>query len=213
MSPMYLIGVIAIAAMLVYVFWYQAQVRKAVAAGHGPIMFHNTYAGCFSTLAEGEYIIALWQGLAYIGSQSTAARIGGAVLNEIRSKTTGTTKYTPQVFVALTSNGRVLVAQEYSEGGQRGHYQEVCTWPTSASAVTGATAVPDHQGTPPKNPFNPALPLELTMLTGPDGNQYPCWLSAHSLEVTGQQRSVAAVLPMTAQDASMVWQGAVARAQ
>lgn len=210
---MYLVPVIAIAGIFIYVFWYQAHLRKAVAAGHGPIMFHNTYAGCFPSLGEGEYIIALWQGLAYIGSQSAAARVGGAVLNEISSKTVGVSKYTPQVFVALTSHGRVVVAEEYSEGGRRGNYREVCTWPTSATAATGPTVVPDHQGSAPKNPFNPAVPLELSVLSGPDGSQYACWLSAQSLEVTGQQRSVATVLPVDPQQAAAVWQGAVDRAR
>ena len=67
------------------------------------MMFHNTYVGTFRSLAQAEYIIALWQGLAYAGSQSAAAQVGGAVMNEITSKALGYSKYTPQVFAALTS--------------------------------------------------------------------------------------------------------------
>jgi hypothetical protein len=210
---MYFVPVVAIVAVLAYVFWYQAKMRQAVAAGHGPIMFHNTYAGTFRSLADGEYIIALWQGLAYTGSESAAARVGGAVLNEVSRKAIGVSKYTPYVLVALTSHGRVLVAEEYSEGGQRGNYNEVRAWSTGASAVSGAAAVPEHTGSAPKNPFNPAVPLELSALQGADGAPYPCWLSVQSLEVTGQQRPIADVLPVAPDVAAQVWASAIERAR
>ncbi len=212
MSLMYFVPVIVIAAALAYVFWYQSQVRKAVAEGHGPIMFHNTYAGTYDLGAE-EYIIALWQGLAYTGSQSAAGQVGSAVLNEISSKAVGVSKYTPQVLATLTSQGRLLVAEEFSDLGDRGNYKQIRTWAPGASAVTGAAAVPDHQGPAPKNPYNPAVPLELAMLSGPDGTQYPCWLSTQSLEVTGQQRSISAVVPMAPDAAAAVWNNAVQQAK
>ena len=49
------------------------------------------------------------------------------------------------------------------------------------------------------------VPLELSMLHGPDGYGYPCWLSAQSLEVTGQQRAVSAALPLAPEAAQHVW--------
>ncbi len=213
MNVMYLVPVVVIVGMLAYVFWYRSQLAKAVAAGHGPIMFHNTFAGYFQSLAPEEYIVALWQGLAYTGDQSTAGQVAGAVLNEITSKAVGYSKYTPQVFVALTSQGRVLVAEEFSEGGQRGNYKEACIWTPGATAVTGAQAVPAHQGPAPKNPFNPSVPLELAALSGPDGAHYPCWLSPQSLEVTGAQRPVSAVLPIAPEIAAQTWATAVQQAQ
>jgi hypothetical protein len=210
---MYFIPVVAIIAGLAYVVWYKAQINKAVAAGHGPIMFHNSYAGTFSSLASEEYIIALWQGLAYTGSQSAAGQVGSAVANEIAAKAIGVSKYTPQVFVVLTSHGRLLVAEEFSEMGTRGNFKEVHIWTPGASAVVGTAAVPGHQGPPPSNPFNPSVTLELAQLRGPDGAQYACWLSPQSLEVTGQQRSVSTVLPMAPEAAASVWNGAVQQAQ
>lgn len=213
MSLMYLIPLVAIAGSLVYVFWYRAKLRDAVAAGHGPIMFHNTYAGMFPSFGPEERIVALWQGLAYVGSQGTAARVGSAVLNEISSKTIGVSTYTPYVFAALTSGGRLVVAEEFSELGDRGQYKEVCVWAPGASAVTGAAAVPGHAGSAPSNPFNPAVPLELAALVGPDGSRYACWLSTQSLEVTGQQRPIGAVLPISPEAAAAVWNTAVQQAQ
>lgn len=85
-------------------------------------------------------------------------------------------------------------------------------WP-GAHAIVGPAAVPEHQGPPPGNPFNPRVPLELCRLVGPDGNAVAAWLSGQSLEVTGQQRPIAMVLPMTAEVAAQVWHGAVAQAQ
>jgi hypothetical protein len=213
MSFMYFVPVIVIVGALVYVFWYQAKVRQAVAEGHGPMMFHNTYAGWFPSFGADEHIVALWQGLAYTGSASAAAQVGGAVLNEITSKAVGFSKYTPQVFAALTSHGRLLIAEEFSEMGDRGNFKEVKVWDPGASAVTGTSAIPEHQGPPPKNPFNPAVTLELARLMGPDGSAYPCWLSPQSLEVTGQQRSASAVLPISAEQARAAWDGAVAQAR
>lgn len=213
MNVMYLLPVVVIVGMLVYVFWYRSQLAKAVAAGHGPIMFHNTFAGYFKGLAPEEYIVALWQGLAYTGNQSTAGQVAGAVLNEISSKAVGFSKYTPQVFVTLTSHGRVLVAEEYSEMGQRGNYKDVCVWTPGAQAVTGQAAVPEHQGPPPKNPFNPSVTLELAAVSGPDGARYPCWLSPQSLEVTGAQRSISAVLPVAPEIAAQTWANAVQQAK
>jgi hypothetical protein len=212
MSLMYFIPVIAIVAVFGYVFWYRAGLNKALAAGQGPFIFHSTYAGTFSSLAAEEYIIALWQGLAYTGSESAAAQVGSAVLNEISSKAIGYSKYTPQVFAALTSHGRLLVAEEYSDMGMRGNYNEVRTWGHGASAMTGAAAVPGHHGPPPKNPFNPSVSLQLAMLRGPDGSQFPCWLSPQGLEVTGQQRPISAALPIAPEAASHVWHSAVQQA-
>jgi hypothetical protein len=102
---MYLIPVIAIAGILIYTFVARARIQQAVAEGKGPLMFHESYAAYFPSLSPEEYLIGVWQGLAYIGSQSGASQVAGAV---------GVSKYTPMVFVGLTSAGRVLVAQEYS---------------------------------------------------------------------------------------------------
>jgi hypothetical protein len=82
-----------------------------------------------------------------------------------------------------------------------------------ARAATGAEAIPERRGPPPKNPFNPSVTLELARLVGPDGSVYACWLSPESLEVTGQQRRVSAVLPIAPEAARALWDGAVAQAQ
>jgi len=202
---MYLVPVIAIAGILIYSFVARARIQQAVKEGKGPLLFHEGFAGYFPSLNPEEYLIAVWQGLAYTGSSSAAGQVAGAILNEVSAKAIGFSKYTPMVFVGLTSAGRLIVAEEYSEMGDRGNYKEVQNWSSGATAVTGPNAVPGHSGPPPKNPFNPAVQLELAVVSGPDGNHYPAWLSPQSLEVTGQQRSIAKALPVSAVQASEVW--------
>jgi hypothetical protein len=46
------------------------------------------------------------------------------------------------------------------------------------------------------------------MLHGPDGNSYPCWLSAKGTEVSGQTRAISAALPITAETAQQSWSSA-----
>ena len=149
---MYLIPVIAIAGVLIYTFVARARINQAVAEGKGPLLFHEGFAGYFPSLNQEEYLIGVWQGLAYTGSQSSASQVAGAILNEVSSKAIGFSKYTPMVFVGVTSAGRVLVAQEYSEMGDRGNYKEVHVWVPGASAVTGPAAMPDHSGPAAEEP-------------------------------------------------------------
>jgi hypothetical protein len=206
---MYLIPVIAIAGVLFYTFVARARIQQAVAEGKGPLLFHNGFAGYFPSLNPEEYLIAVWQGLAYTGSSTAAGQVAGAILNEVSAKAIGFSKYTPMVFVGLTSAGRVIVAEEYSELGDRGNYKEVRNWSAGATAAVGPNAMPTHSGAPPKNPFNPAVQLELAVVSGPDGNHYPGWLSPQSLEVTGQQRSIASVLPVAPAQAGEIWSRAL----
>jgi hypothetical protein len=210
---MYLVPVIAIAGVLIYTFMARARIQQAVAQGKGPLLFHEGYAGYFPSLNPDEYLIGVWQGLLYTGSQTGASQVAGAILNEVSAKAIGFSKYTPMVFVGVTTAGRVLVSQEYSEMGDRGNYKEVHVWTPGATAVTGPAAVPEHSGPAPKNPFNPAVPLELAMITGPDGSKFAGWLSPQSLEVTGQQRSIASALPIGAAQAAGVWSQALQTAK
>lgn len=205
---MYLVPIFAIVGVLVYTTIARRRIASAVAGGQGPELFHQGYAGYFSSLAGEERIVGVWPGLAYTGSSSEAGRLAGALANYAAANTIGVSKYTPNVYVAVTSRGRVLIAEEYSELGDRGNYREVLTLAPGATAVTGAAAVPGHQGNAPKNPFDPRTPLELTTLTGPGEQHYSAWLSAHGLEVASQQRSIAAVLPIDEGTASALWQAA-----
>lgn len=201
----YLIPVVMIVGVLVYTFVARSRIQQAVAEGKGPLMFHNGFAAYFPGLSPEEYLIGVWQGLTYTGSRGGASQAAGALLNQVSSRAIGVSTYTPQVFVGLTSAGRLLVAQEYSDFGDRGNYNEVHVWSPGATAICGPSAVPDHSGQPPKNPFNPAVQLELALLTGPDGSRFPAWLSPQSLEVTSQQRSIASALPIAPAEAAAVW--------
>jgi len=180
----------------------RCRIQQAVAEGKGPKMFHDGYAAYFPGLGEHEYIVGIWQGLVYAGARSAASQVAGGVLNQVSASTVGVSTYTPTVMVAVTTFGSLIIAEEYSDFGQRGHYKEVAPWSEGARAVTGPSAIPEHSGPAPKNPFNPTVQLELAVVQAPSGEQYHAWLSRQSLEVSGATRPLGAALPISAQQAS-----------
>jgi hypothetical protein len=209
MSITYLVPVLVVGATVYYFFVMRKRVMgQIIASGQGPMMFHNTFAKHFMSLAAYEYIIGIWQGVVYTGSRGLVGQLAGGLLNELSKSALGRTRYTPNVFVALTSNGRILVSEEYTEDGDRGNYKEIIAWGPGATAITGPSAIPEHKGAGPTNPFNPRVKLELAALVGPDGSKFEAWLSPQSSEMTGQQRPISAALPIAPADAAAVWENA-----
>lgn len=158
----YLLPVIAVVGVLVYSQMARKNAMGKSAAGFGGQMFHDSQVSFFSGIGSRERIIAVWNGQAHTRPSSAA----GAVLNTMAEHTIGISKYTPIVMVALTTSGRVLVAEEYSEVGTRGHYKTVVILSPGARAVTGPSAIAEFQGTPPKNPYNPQQVLAAAALYG-----------------------------------------------
>src|SRR6185312_14446770 len=208
MSPLYFVAPIAIVGSVAYSLIARARIQRMAASGQGPRMFHEAYAKHFTSLAADEYIVTLWMGLAYTGSKSGAARVAGAVLNQLAARATGVSTYTPNVYVVLTTYGRVLVAQEHSDFGQRGYYAEVGVWAPGTTAIPGPAALPEHVGPAPLNPFNPMTPLELTALVAADGTRVPFWLSPQGMGIVGQNRPIAALLPAGAGQFAAAWTAA-----
>jgi len=204
----YLVPVIAIAGMLFYTRWAQANVRKRTAAGQGPQMFHDAFADKFEVLGPDERLIGLWQGLAYVAPTSGAGQVASKVAKEVALGAVGISTYTPVVYVGVTTHGRVLVAEEYTDMGKRNNFKVVCALPPGAHVVSGQAAKPDHQGSPPKNPYSMEAPLELVRLIGQD-DQYLCWTNGAGM-MTGAPTfvSITSVLPITPDRASSVWQRA-----
>lgn len=204
----YWVPVIAIAGMLLYTRWARANVRKRAAAGEGPQMFHDAYADKFEVLGPDERLIGLWQGLAYVAPTSGVAQAASKLAKEAALGVVGFSAYTPVVYVGVTTHGRVLVAEEYSDMGKRNNFKVVCALPPGAHVLSGPAAKPEHQGSPPNNPYSADAPLELVRLVGQDDN-YLCWVTGAGA-MTGAPTfvSITSVLPITPDRATSVWQRA-----
>jgi hypothetical protein len=205
---MYLLPVVAIAGMLFYTRWAQANVRKRAANGEGPQMFHDSYAGRFEVLEPNERLIGIWQGLSYVTPTNTVGQVAGKLAKEAALGAIGLTTYTPTVLIGLTTHGRLLVSEEYTSMGKRNNFKVVCALPPGASVLSGQAAHPEHQGAPPTNPYSADAPLELVRLVG-QNEQYLCWASgAGAMTGASSFVSIASVLPMTPDRASSIWQRA-----
>lgn len=203
----YLLAPLSIVAMLVYMVMMKKRNSQAVAEGRAGELFHDVYAQNFTSLTPRERILCVWQGVAYTGSTAGGAHAAGAVANALASNLVGVSTYTPNVIVALMTSGRLMVIEEYSELGSRGNYREAVVWGPFARAVTGPTAIADHQGAPPANPFNPAERLELALLISPDGaSSYRAWLSGTGLGGNAQlAQPISRVIPIQPEVAAQMW--------
>jgi hypothetical protein len=205
---MYLVPVVAIAGMLFYTRYAQANVRKRAAAGEGPQMFHDSYADKFEVLAPDERLIGMWQGLAYVAGTTTMGQAAGKLAKEAALGAIGLATYTPTIYVGLTTHGRLLVSEEYSNMGKRNNFKVVCALPPGAKVLAGQAANPEHQGTPPNNPYSADAPLELVRLLG-QNEQYLGWVSgAGAMTGASSFVSITTVLPITPDRASTIWQRA-----
>ena len=204
----YLVPVIAIVGMLFYTKYAQASVRKRAAAGEGPQMFHDAYADKFEVLAPDERLIGIWMGLAYVTPTNTVGQVAGQLAKEAALGVIGMKTYTPTIYVGLTTHGRVLVSEEYTDMGDRNNFKVVCTLQPGAQVFSGQAAKPDHQGAPPNNPYSADAPLELVRLVG-QNEHYLGWVNGAGA-MTGAPTfvSITTVLPMTPDRAASIWQRA-----
>ena len=200
---------LAIIGFFVYSHFVRKKVLQAVAEGKGPILFHNGVSGPFKDLQPNEFIIAVWHGMAFAPEKTLGQKIGKAVVEGL----TRTVEYVPYVQVAVTSWGRLHIAGEHSEFNRRGYFHTEAIYPPGTIAICGPQAAPQFQGKAPKNPFNSAIPLQLTLLRAPDGASFLCWLSTQSVEVTGRQVPIDTILPVTAESAQAAWNAALQQAQ
>ena len=180
MAVYYVLPIILLAVIFAYVNFARKQ-ALAAAANMSPEeaaqKFHAFYASYFD-LESDERIVGAWSGLEYQGAKSSARQAAGAALNSAAGALVGVSTYVPQVFVGLTSKGRVLVSREYSELGERGNYKQIAVLAPGTQAVGAATALEGGDpGAVPKNPFNPAVSLEFVELRSPSGEAYGAWMS------------------------------------
>jgi hypothetical protein len=156
--------------------------------------------GFFDQIGERERIIAVWQGKLH-----TSRGVAGHVVNAIAANTIGVSTYVPNVMVALTTDGRVMVSEEYSELGERGNYKLALALPPGARALTGPAANFGDVSAP-KNPFNPLETLEPVALHAPDGSlRYQAWLAPVGLGCQELAQSIGSVLPMDAVRGARIW--------
>jgi hypothetical protein len=182
MQLYYFLPVVLIAAAFAYSFYMKRQVAN-MNPEQAAQRFHDHYSGYFD-LADGERVVGAWSGVEFQGAQSAARQVAGAALNSASAAVIGVSTYVPLVQVGLTSKGRVLVAREYSELGERGNYQQVSSFASGAHALDAAKALPGQNlGALPKNPFNPAVSLEFVQLRGAAGEAYEAWMSPQGGQV------------------------------
>jgi hypothetical protein len=207
MTIYYLLPVVFIAGALAYTFMMQGKVRKAVAEGKGAQLFHDGFAGYFDALLPNETLIGVWMGQAYIKPNETAGEIAGDLAKQAALGVIGVSKYTPLVYVGVTTLGRVLVSEEYSDGGSRGNFKVVVAFAPGTELAVGVAAY-EHKGAPPKNPFSAAAPFELIRLLGAE-QQYLGWVTSEGAMIGAATFvSITSVLPITASRAASLWQAA-----
>lgn len=181
MQIYYFLPVVLIAAAFAYSYWMKRQVAN-MNPEEAAQRFHDHYSGYFE-LEDGERVIGAWSGLEFQGAKSAARQVAGAALNSAAAAVVGVSTYVPLVQVGLTSKGRVLVSREYSELGERGNYKQVANFPSGAQALDAAHALPgENPGAVPKNPFNPAVPLEFVQVRGA-GGAYEAWMSPQGAQM------------------------------
>jgi hypothetical protein len=207
MTIYYLLPVVLIAGALAYTVMMQGKVRKAVAEGKGAQLFHDGFAAYFDALLQDENLIGVWMGQAYVKSNETAGEIAGGLAKHAALGVIGMSTYTPLVYVGVTTRGRVLVAEEYSDMGTRGSYKVVAAFPPGAQLAVGPAAYP-HQGAPPNNPFSASAPFELVRILGAD-QQYLAWLTSEGAMIGATTFvSITTVLPISPERAATIWHAA-----
>lgn len=180
MAFYYFIPILIIVAAVVFSFVIRKRITASTAnmtPEQAAEAMHNYYAGYF-VLAPGEKIIGAWSGVDFLGPTGTASRAASAALNAASDALIGVSKYTPTVQIGLTSLGRVLVSREYSEMGERGHFQQVASLDRGVVPTDGRAAYPGMDlGSPPQNPFSPLVNLEFVHLQAADGEAYDAWVT------------------------------------
>jgi hypothetical protein len=197
---MYLLPVVFIIGGLVYTLMARKNIQAQMASGNGPELFHNGFAHYFKDLLADERLVSVWMGTVYTGESSTAGAIAKGLANAVASRAIGVSSYVPTVFVGITTRGRVMVAEEFSEMGQRGNYRIVRRWDYGAIAST----TPSPTGAPVKG--QDGHPVILSSLNGPDGQAYHAWLHASGHELmflTG--RPVSEALPTSPEQCQARW--------
>jgi hypothetical protein len=139
----------------------------------------NQYFASSFELQPGETLYAVWVGEEYQGEQSAARQVAGAALNQLSKAAIGVSTYVPQVQVGITSTGRVLVAREYSEMGDRGNFKQIVALGRGTRALDAATARPGEELKPPvANPTQRQAPPDFVQFLAPSGERYEAWMAA-----------------------------------
>jgi hypothetical protein len=201
-EPIFFIPIVVIGLVLAYSYWARKRAVAVVASGQGGQLFHDSQSGYFPELTDRERILAVWQGRA----DSTPRGVTGTVANAVSANVIGVSTYVPNVLVALTTDGRLMVSEEYSSLGQRGNYRSAVVLPSGARAEVGNSLGFAHQDKAPKNPFNPVEHLVPAAIHSADGAlAYRAWLSPVALAGEQLARSIGDVLPFEPANGAAIW--------
>lgn len=139
----------------------------------------NHYFASSFELAPNESLYAVWVGEEYQGEQSATQQVAGAALNQLSKVAIGVSTYVPQIRVGITSTGRVLVAREYSQLGDRGNFKQVISLERGTQALDAATARPDEVLKPRlANPMQRQPAPDFVQFLAPNGERYEAWIAA-----------------------------------
>ena len=179
MAVYYILPVILLVAVVVF---SRVMSKRAIASVQSMTpeqsreRINQYFAGSFK-LNPGETLYSCWIGEEYMGEQGAGRQLAGAALNQLSSAAVGVSKYVPQLHIGLTSEGRVLVAREYSEMGDRGNFKQVAALAPGTRVVPAATAYPGQEPQPPlQSPLAGGGKLEFYQFRSPTGERYDAWL-------------------------------------
>lgn len=180
MSFLYILPVLVLVAVVFIARkGQQAMIQKVqnMSPEEGRKKINDYFANNFE-LQPGETLWAVWIGEEYQGEKSASSQVAGAALNQASKALIGVTTYVPLVRIAATSTRRILVAREYSQGGDRNHYKQIASFEPGTRVVDAATAYPNQLITPPlKNPLLGGQAPEFVQVISPSGERYEAWMT------------------------------------
>lgn len=181
------------ALMFAYSRYSVKNIQRRVAAGEGPQMFHDAYAGYFSSLEPGERITHVWIGLPYEGPVAYRSPVVAAISYVLRPRRGwGAAPKVHGMFLVLTTHGRLVVALDTSPHRREQSFSEVASFNPGVYAVDVGPEHPAHGSGQPANPFDPYHPLQLTAVTDTEDRSTLYWLV---IDRTGVSPSLSAMLP------------------
>jgi hypothetical protein len=205
-SVVMLIPFVLILGGVAYSVLYIRNMKARIASDGPKKVFHDEWAVYFDEPRAGETIVEVWQGEQYAGAlngtelssgdraERLAATVGAAALGM------GLEYFRPLVYVGRTSLGRLLVAEEYAEGGDRGNYRQVVVYDRPRALADAEAYAGRRAEAPPANKTNPKAPLVFVELRGADGEPpYALWAPQSSYAVAANTgRSLRAAFPPSA---------------
>ena len=185
-------------ALVGYCAFYYFSMKSRIAREGPEKVFHESWAVYFDDLPADETIVEIWHGERYAGplngSEMTmgdragrlAATVGAAAIG------IGLEYFRALIYVARTSQGRILLSEEYAENGSRGNFRQVAAF-EQPKALSAMEAHGRAAEAPPTNQTNPSMRFEFIELRGRhDELPFALWATVSLASLSGAGRTLAA---------------------